>query len=58
MININDSEDEVDKKYTEILQKEIQNIHTQNENQDNIIDIFQYYDSNSPLSLSSNNSEI
>jgi hypothetical protein len=58
MININDSEDEVDKKYTEILQKEIQNIHTQNDNQDNIIDIFQYYDSNSPLSLSSNNSEI
>jgi hypothetical protein len=53
MLYTNDSEDDVDKKYTQILHKEIQNI----QNQDNVIDIFQYYDSNSPISLSSNTSE-
>jgi hypothetical protein len=56
------NEDEDDKKYTELLQKEIQGrllnqkIH---ENDDIFIETWEnYYNGNSPLSMSSNNSEI
>lgn len=61
MINSVASEDDVDIKYTEILQKELNNHENINQtNENNIVDIWEncYYNSNSPLSLSSNNSEI
>lgn len=55
-----DSEDDVDKKYTELLRNELQNIVQCDENYSNYYENIceNYYNSNSPLSLSSNNSEI
>jgi hypothetical protein len=61
MMAMYSDDDDDDKKYTELLQNEIQlfkeNIEI--ENTSNIIEIYdKFYSNNSPLSMSSNNSEI
>jgi len=56
-----DDDDDDDKKYTELLHNEIKTFREnhQIENNTNIIEIYDnFYNNNSPLSMSSNNSEI